>query len=167
MRKIGTFLILTTIAFSILSCKGEKGDTGNANVKSIIFDVNPSSWQGDTNGYATTLEIPEITENVYKSGAVLVYMLNNEKSSNKSFNKLPYTWIDNTNTEYMDYTAYVGKLEITLRWVDEKKNNTQKPSNIYTYKVMIIEGTLLSTLQKKVDVNNYKEVISYLSHEEE
>jgi hypothetical protein len=162
MIKIIQYILIASMFLGLAYCKGEKGDMGNANVKTIVFDVNPASWKGDTNGYVTTLDIPEINQNIYSSGAVLVYMLSNENLSNKSFNKLPYTWIDNYNTEYMDYTAYIGKLEITYRWVDDKKNNTSRPGSIYTYKIVIIEGTLLSTMQQKVDIGNYMAVMKYL-----
>ena len=171
-----TIKLITAICFlSILgtSCigprgydgiDGEDGKDGIANVGVAIYDVNPSDWEGNVDGFKTILEVPEITEEVFYNGAVLVYILRNEDSDNKSFNQLPYSWLNNNNTEYMDFDTYIERIEITLRWVDDFVNTTEAPKGGYTFKVLIIEGTPLSVLQTQVDLNNSQAVINHFSN---
>lgn len=142
---------------------GRDGEDGIANVGVAIYDVQPEDWVGDINGYVTTLEVPEITNYVYENGAVLVYMMRNEGTENQSFNQLPYTWLNNSITEYIDFDAYVGSLDITLRWIDNGVNNTEAPTGMYTFKILVIEGTPLSVLQTKVDLSNPELVLNTFS----
>lgn len=142
---------------------GRDGEDGIANVGVAIYDVQPEDWVGDINGYVTTLEVPEITNYVYENGAVLVYMMRNEGTENQSFNQLPYTWLNNSITEYIDFDAYVGSLDITLRWIDNGVNNTEAPTGMYTFKILVIEGMPLSVLQTKVDLSNPELVLNTFS----
>jgi hypothetical protein len=167
MKKLSLFISILSVILIALSCEGPqgiegpKGADGIANVNSAIFDVESNRWLGDTNGYTATLIIPEIDNEIYNNGAVLVYMLTNEQSSDKSFNKLPYTYIDNSFIEYMDYNVYIGTIDITIRQAENNVNNTQAPGALIAFKVIIIEGTSLSALQTKVDLNNYYAVVTY------
>ncbi len=64
-------------------------------------------------------------------------MLRNENSNDKSFNQLPYTWLNYSFTEYIDFDAYIGQIDITLRWVDNGVNNTEAPDNLFSFKVIV------------------------------
>jgi hypothetical protein len=139
-------------------------DGKDANIGSAVYDIQPSKWNGNIDGFKTTLDVPELTSDIYYNGAVLVYVLKNENSADKSFNQLPYTWLYNSNTEYMDFDAFVGSIDITLRWVDNGVNNTQAPDGTYTFKVIIISGTQLSVLKTKTDISDPDAVIDYLSN---
>lgn len=167
MRKLLITISIISVLLIIASCEGPQGEDGpkgadgNANVNSLIFDVEPNNWLGDTNGYQVKLKIEEIDNEIYTDGAVLVYMLNNEQSNNKSFNKLPYTYIDSSFVEYMDYNVYIGRIEITIRQTEVGVNKTLRPGNPMAFKVLIIKGTPLSVLQTKVDLNNYNAVVEY------
>ena len=133
---------------------GQNGKDGVANVGAAIYDVEPSSWVGDINGYTTTLIVPEINNYVFENGAVLVYVIQEEGSDYQRFSQLPYTWLNNSNTEYVDFSAFIGRIEITIRWVDEGINNTDAPAGLYTFKIIVIEGTPLSVLQANIDISN-------------
>ncbi len=169
MKKITQYLSIMALSLLIYSCvgpqgeRGEDGLDGNANVGSAIYDVATSKWEGNYDGYKTTLIVPEITQDIYENGAVLVYMMKNEGSANQSFNMLPYTWLNNSITEYMDYDAFVGSIDITLRWTDNGVNNTEAPGDPYAFKVIIIAGTPLSVLKTQTDVTNPYQVMNYLS----
>ncbi|HOO83748.1 MAG TPA: hypothetical protein PLS94_04230 [Prolixibacteraceae bacterium] len=140
---------------------GRDGRDGIANVGAVIYDVDASSWFGNIDGYSTVLDVPEITNYVYENGAVLVYVLQNEGTDNQHFNQLPYTWLNNTYTEYMDFNAFVGSIEIILRWVDNGVNNTEAPTGPYAFKVIVIEGTPLAVLEASVDISNPEAVMSF------
>ncbi|MBN2261903.1 MAG: collagen-like protein [Prolixibacteraceae bacterium] len=140
---------------------GRDGRDGIANVGAVIYDVDASSWFGNIDGYSTVLDVPEITDYVYENGAVLVYVLQNEGADDQHFNQLPYTWLNNTYTEYMDFNAFVGSIEIILRWVDNGVNNTEAPTGPYAFKVIVIEGTPLAVLEASVDISNPEAVMSF------
>jgi hypothetical protein len=140
---------------------GIPGAPGNANVHSVQYVVSPGDWGGDKNGYWTTLIVNEITSSIYNSGAVLVYLLNEDDPANKYFNMLPYTWVNDSSVEYMDFNVYVGKIDITIKWVDGGKNSTEAPAGDYIFKIVIIEGTPLTVLKDKVNVSSYKAVARY------
>jgi len=166
MKTSYLFISLIVILFLSNNCtgiKGEDGLDGNANVGTAIYDIGPSTWVGNIDGFVTSLNVPELTEDIYENGAVLVYMLKNENQTNQSFNQLPYTWLYNSITEYMDYDAFIGRIDITLRWVDNGVNSTETPTDYYTFKVIVIAGTPLSTLKMKTDISNPDAVIEYLS----
>jgi hypothetical protein len=169
MRKLISFTAYVLIIALIAGCEGPqgvegpKGKDGNANVSSAIYDIQPNTWKGDSNGYVTTLIVPEIDQKIYESGAVLVYMLNDEQKDYKNFNKLPYTLIDNNISEYMDYNVYIGSIDISIKLVDNGKNKTVSPSQQISYKVLIIEGTPLSVLKNNVDISNYNKVVAFMN----
>jgi hypothetical protein len=120
---------------------------------SVIYDINPSDWVGDVNGYNALIDVPEITDDIYYNGAVLVYRL--FETEPKSFNLLPYTYVDNSLTVYMDFDAYVGSINLIYKEVFDGVNDTPAPVNIMSFKVLIIEGIPLATLKGLVDVSDY------------
>jgi hypothetical protein len=61
----------------------------------------------------------------------------------------------------MDFNVYVGKIEISIKWVDNEKNSTELPSGDYIFKVVLIEGIPLSALKNEVNVSNYKAVAKH------
>ncbi|HOT15250.1 MAG TPA: hypothetical protein PK252_10860 [Bacteroidales bacterium] len=146
MNKFIRYAFLLCISISLFSCKGEKGDKGdpgdmgNANVKSIIFDVKPSNWQGDSSEYYVFFDVKEINQEIFSNGAVLLYILRNEGSSNQSFNALPYTWVYENAFEYLDYDVFLGKIKISYRMVDNGINTTTLPDETFTFKVVVLTG---------------------------
>lgn len=173
MKKINLKpLIFAAFAFLLFSCEGdpgpmgppgEQGLPGNANVTPIIFDVAPNEWYGDVNSfYANLDELPEITEDILNNGAVLVYVLHEENPNEKSFNMLPYTYVDGSSYEYMDFEAYIGRIRITLKWTDNGVNTTAQPTQLYSFKVVIIRGIPLATLKKSAPIHDYEATMKYL-----
>ena len=59
-------------AIFIVSCEGEPGPQGpkgdSAAASTAIIDVQPQHWTGDTNGYSTVLEMPEINQDIFENG---------------------------------------------------------------------------------------------------
>jgi len=135
---------------------GEDGKDGKNYTHSVIYDVEPSSWTGDLNGYDAVIDVPEITEDIYYNGAVLVYRL--FETEPKTFNMLPYTYVDNALTIYFDFDVYVGSIDLMYKEVMDGVNDTPVINNPMAFKVVIIEGIPLAKVKTMVDVSDYSAV---------
>ncbi len=135
---------------------GQDGADGTAFAYSVIYDVDPLDWSGNADGYNAELGVPEITNDIYYNGAVLVYKL--IEAEPKSFNMLPYTYIDNALTTYMDYDVYIGSINLIFKEIYDGMNDTLAPENFMSFKVVIVEGIPLIKLKTLVDVKDYNAV---------
>ena len=160
--------VLLILLFS--QCTGPVGPMGNDGLDgldginfthSVIYDIGASEWVGDVNGYDVFIDVPEITEDIYYNGAVLVYKL--IETEPKSFNMLPYTYVDDSLAVYMDFDAYVGSIDLIYKVVFDGVNDTPVPVNIMSFKVLIIEGIPLVTLKGLVDVSDYGAVAKMMN----
>ena len=124
-------------------------------------DIGISEWVGDVNGYDALIDVPEITEDIYFDGDVLVYRL--IETDPTSFNMLPYTYVDNSLIVYMDFDVYVGSIDLIYKEVFDGVNDTPVPGNIMSFKILIIEGIHLATLKGLVDVSDYVAVAKMLN----
>ncbi|MBN1789336.1 MAG: hypothetical protein JW830_02490 [Bacteroidales bacterium] len=139
---------------------GIDGVDGTAYAYSVIYDVEATEWIGDVSGYRAWLDVPEITDDIYYEGAVLVYRL--IETEPKSFNLLPYTYVDDALFIYMDFDAYVGGIDLIYKEVFEGVNDTFAPESLMSFKVLIIEGIPLTTLKGKVNVSDFGAVAKFL-----
>jgi hypothetical protein len=156
--------VLFLISALLFSCKGEKGDNGTDGMlatKSAIFDSNPGNWSGDSTGYTTTLNMAEITSDIFDKGAVLVYVLVEDQLP-KSFNLLPYTSVNGSSIRYMDFDAYIGKIIITKCEVVNGKNVSQAPLKPTAFKVVVIRGIAFANLKQQVNIQDYNAVTKFL-----
>jgi hypothetical protein len=126
-----------------------------------VNDIGISEWVGDVNGYDALIDVPEITEDIYFDGDVLVYRL--IETDPTSFNMLPYTYVDNSLIVYMDFDVYVGSIDLIYKEVFDGVNDTPVPGNIMSFKILIIEGIHLATLKGLVDVSDYVAVAKMLN----
>ena len=140
---------------------GQDGLDGINYTHSVIYDVDPLEWTGDVDGYYVSLDVPEITDEIYYNGAVLVYKL--IEIDPKSFNLLPYTYVDNALTIYMDFDAYVGFIDLIYKEVFDGVNDTPAPTGLMSFKIVIIEGIPLATLKSMVNVNDFGAVSKFLN----
>lgn len=157
-------LLLVSFVMILAQCRGPRGQNGIDGINythSAIYDVTADSWTGDTNGYQVLLSVPEITDDIYYNGAVLVYRL--IEVSPKSFNMLPYTYLDNNYAVYLDYDVYVGSINLLFKEVIDGINNTLAPESTMSFKVVIIEGLSLSGLKNYVDPKDYNAVSRLLN----
>lgn len=165
---LGVILISSILVLTLTKCRGPEGRPGENGLDGInfthsaIYDVSASDWTGNADGYSTSLGVPEITDDIYYNGAVLVYRL--IEIDPKSFNLLPYTYVDNGLTVYLDYDAFVGSIDLIYKEVFEGVNDTPAPVAM-AFKVVIIEGIPLATLKKMVNVNDYTAVSKLLKTE--
>jgi len=135
---------------------GQNGLDGINYTHSAIYDVYPSDWSGNLDGYNASLNVPEITENIYTNGALLVYRL--WETEPKSFNLLPYTYVDNTLSIYLDFDAYIGSINLIYKEVFNGVNDTPAPANLMSFKIVIIEGIPLATLKTMVNIKDFAAV---------
>jgi len=168
--RVCSFLLLIIV---FVRCTGPEGPMGPQGIDgqdgldginythSVIYDVEPSDWSGNTDGYNVFLDIPELTEDIYYNGAVLVYRL--VEIEPKSFNLLPYTYVDNALTIYMDFDAYVGGINLIYKEVFDGVNDTPVPAGIMSFKIVIIEGIPLAKLKTMVNINDFAAVSKMLT----
>lgn len=138
---------------------GPRGYSGEAFSYSVIYDVYHEDWTGDENGYYVNLVVPEITDAIFYDGAVLVYRLFD--IAPKSFNMLPYTYVDGTLTTIMDYNVFVGNIELMFKEVWDGVNDTLAPQDDMAFKVVIIEGIPLLSLKSMVDITDMEAVMAF------
>jgi hypothetical protein len=173
-QQLKPLIVRTCSLFIVLAlfvrCQGPMGPKGNDGLDgldginythSIIYDVDPSEWSGSADGYFVSLNVPEITDNIYYDGAVLVYRL--VEIDPKSFNLLPYTYVENDLAIYMDFDAYVGSIDLTYKEVFQGVNDTPAPANLMSFKIVIIEGIPLATLKTQVNINDFAAVSKLLN----
>ncbi len=132
-----SWILLTLFIITSYGCEVEKDNTP---IKTYIYDVSPSSWSGNIDGFSTYLEVPEITSKVFYNGTIFVYRILNEDTKDASLCQLPYTWVDHNAIEYMDYNAYVGGIDIQLKNLISGINQTPTPSSNYTFKIVIVDS---------------------------
>ncbi len=160
-------LLLTILAFT--ACVGPRGPRGFDGkdgedgfdginyTQTILYDVDVNDWDGNENGYYAWLDAPEITEDIYYDGAVLVYRL--IEIDPFSFNMLPYTYVDNDYMVYLDYDAYIGGISLIYKEIEGGVNLPNPPANLMSFKVVIIEGIPLATVKEMVDVRDFNAVV--------
>ena len=160
--KLTSFVI---ILFMINACEpgpqgppGFPGEDAVNNAFSAVYDVPSTAWLGNTEGYTTELNIPEIIEWDYLNSAVLVYRLIEVEP--KSFNMLPYTYVDNNITTIMDFNVFVGSIELVYKEIVDGVNDTFAPGELMSFKIIIIEGVPLADLKQAVDIADYNAVNS-------
>jgi len=162
----GLILICSFLVLILVRCTGPEGPMGpqgnpGISASSVIYDIDPSEWNGNADGYRVLLDIPEITDDIYYNGAVLVYRL--IETEPISFNLLPYTYVDNGLTIYMDFDAYIGSVDLIYKEVFNAVNDTPAIENVMSFKVLIIEGIPLATLKTMVNVSDFAAVSKILN----
>jgi len=165
--RVCSFLILSLLFVQCIGTEGPMGPSGEDGLdgkyytRSIIFDVTPAQWSGDADGYYAYLDVPEITNDIYYDGAVLVYRL--FETEPKSFISVPYTYVDNSLIVSMDFDAYVGSIDLIYKEIFDGINDTPAPENNMAFKVLIIEGVPIATLKKSVDISDLSAVTGVLN----
>jgi hypothetical protein len=164
LRVFSSFLLIVVLT----NCTGHEGPMGPPGydgqdgldginyTHSAIYDVDVADWDGNLDGYNAVLDVPEINDDIYYNGAVLVYRLIEVEP--KSFNLLPYTYVDNALSIYMDCDIYVGSINLIYKEVFDGVNDTPAPGDLMSFKVVIIEGIPLAKLKTMVDVNDFNAV---------
>jgi len=145
---------------------GEDGEDGNANI--ISSDWFVPAWEADVlysvNNQSATIDIPELTQEVFDSGVVLAYWKNNAG----------HVWPLPTKLMSSDYwfafLVHVG--DIYLYYYNSTVTNPPVPHESNEFRYVIIppasskstnsnELILKELKDAGVDINNYYEVMDY------
>ncbi len=136
---------------------GKDGIDGNANVKSITESVLSSDWiaegtEGEDLYFYYEIPVPEITDDIIHSGAVIVYV----KENDGSYVILPaaFNFYSNNYKSYyfttIGFAINTGKLIIDVDYTDL---NTYRPDTM-EFKIVIIAGFFHGDGDLYVDFTN-------------
>jgi hypothetical protein len=155
-------LLFLTIAFA---CEGPRGPRGldgidgldgEVNAYSAMYEVSPSSWDGDFSGFFATLPMAEITSDIYETGAVLVYWMND---ADQNFSILPYWYMDSEGwTINVACDIYIGSIDIFYQEIFDGLPDTFAPEETQFFKVVVIDAIPLATVKSMVDINDFNAV---------
>ncbi|RLD56590.1 MAG: hypothetical protein DRJ01_15050 [Bacteroidetes bacterium] len=96
-----------------------------------------------------SIPVSEITTSINETGMVMVYQFYNNINM-----ALPMTATYDGYTKHIDYAYGVGEVAIIIK---DSDLYTLSPSSDITYRIVIIEGSVMSR-NTDVDFNNYQEV---------
>ncbi|HAD96002.1 MAG TPA: hypothetical protein DCG19_01285 [Cryomorphaceae bacterium] len=127
--------------------QGIPGEPGNANVRSGTYEV--SEWNYQYPHYMANIDVSFITDEIFSSGVILVYV----KRTEDSYTQLPLTfyWTDWYSTT-LEVITRVG--QVTIEWTDSDLTEPVEPGS-YTFKIVAIESSELLK-QSGVDPSDYE-----------
>ncbi len=111
---------------------GPQGVTGNANVKSKTY--NNLTWAYAAPQMVTSINIPEITQDIVDNGAVIVAM----ETSGGKFSPLPISIYYTGYQALVDYEYFNGGVKIYI--ANTELQEPANPGNTLKFKVTIMAG---------------------------
>ena len=160
MRKL--YLLLLVCMGVLCSCEGPmgpmgpqgpKGDPGQAATFTIVrIDVPQSSWNysnvGNNNYFYATVEMPEITEQVFDGSLIKMYRTFNYDTMDATQMEMPYVRVNEAQledqswvfyTETVDYDYGIGKMTIYYAASDfDYELNPQFIPEAMTFRCVIV-----------------------------
>lgn len=167
MKKLSIICMTVLAVISMASCRGPKGDPGNANVASSTVTVHDYDWKwvplfvdADNNQrgqYTVTIDYPAINNNVYNHGAVLVYM---DVEGTWSQVPLTYYYYETNEGETFFYeasieTATLNDGGVRLFWTESDYWNVRPET--HDFKIVAIEASVYKD-RSDVDYSDYEAV---------
>lgn len=160
MKSVWIFT-LATMLFAPACTKegptGPQGATGNANVRSTTFTVNPGDWyafgtSGQVGyGFAAEEQVSIITGEIANTGSVLLYV-----STGSGWAALPFTVPLGSWSSSFTYQYQAGAVRIEMYDSDLL---TVPPGNTQTYKVLAIASSGMPVVP--IDLHDYEAVADY------
>ena len=149
------------------SCRGPKGDPGNANVASSTVTIHDYDWQwnrfftdGDNNErgqYVVTIDYGAINNNVFNHGAVLVYM-----NVRGTWSQVPLTYYyyedDGEVVNFYEASIEVATLSdagVRLFWTES--DMWKVCPDTHEFKIVAIEASVYAS-RSDVDYSDYEAV---------
>jgi hypothetical protein len=121
------------ICASACTKEGKQGPPGNANVRSINFDVQLNDWKYQAGSAYLEKPLADITADIYNKGSINVYW-----HVNNNWVALPVTYPKDSISQSMGYEYNTGKLRI---FITNSNGSTPVSLGTATYRVVIISGT--------------------------
>lgn len=177
MKVVSTFtriaLLSVMALFTAVACQGPRGpegpsgqdgrdgQDGNANVISINYFVGEENWYdvgtpGENDFFlAADLDVPEITQDIYDNGLVLVYYRAND---DEPWIALPYTFISHE-------PSYVEKLDMiyNVSFVGLQSQATDKGASAWTGIFRVIVAEAVPVGKTAFDYSDYESVRTLLN----
>ena len=181
-------ILLTVAALMVAGCEGEQGPIGpagadgNANVKTGTISPTNAEWLwhnyytlqtspgSETRYYTRYVDIPvaEITPDIISTGLVLVFFEADPGSGN--WTPLPFQYVAFGSAYAYNIVYDVMEGMIRLHYFYTRNDLSGTIPNLqnaviptYTFKYMVIEGTVLQAiLASEVDVSDHDRITEYL-----
>ena len=163
MKKLTVIILAILSVFVMASCRGPKGDPGNANVTSSTLTIRSNDWnwrllytdnEGNERGqYFVEVDVPSVNSNVFNYGAVLVYM-----DVDGAWSQLPLTYYYIDGDYLAEASIEVATLDdggIALFWT--QSDYWKVCPDTHRYKIVAIEATYYES-RSDVDYSSYEAV---------
>jgi hypothetical protein len=145
-------VVFILFSYLITSCnqaeeQGPQGVPGNAYLKTYVYTIDTTQWIQDPKSmFNKYVDIPAsyITQNIYDSGAVLVYMYN----GSNGWMGLPYT--EPYTSIACDFIYGVGNISLWI--ISSFPNNI---TEVYKFKIVVIQGSSKKKAFIPPDVNTH------------
>ena len=168
MKKLSIICLTLLAVFTMASCRGPKGDPGNANVASSTLTIHDYDWEwnrfftdGDNNErgqYVVTVDYSAINSNVFNHGAVLVYM--NVRGTWSQVPLTYYYYVEESNEVFFyEASIEVATLNdggVRLFWTESDFYDGARPQT-HDFKIVAIDALAYSQ-RSDVDYNDYNAV---------
>ena len=158
MKKLSVIVLAVMSVLVMASCRGPKGDPGNANVGSSTVKVVSNDWYWDNTSWRVDIDYGAINADIDDYGAVLVYM-----SVGNTWRQLPmtfyYTATDNSgNTLYCSSSLEVSTYRngVSIFWTENDFYDGNRPET-HDFKIVAIEASVYSH-RSDVDYSDYNAV---------
>lgn len=135
MKKNLFFMLLACSVCLLASCQGEPGRDGrngrdgrdgrDCEMKTVLIDVPVKSWQysdiDNNNYFYATVDMPEITEPIFKNGLIKMYRVYDFDTNNAAQVEMPFTRLKEFQnskgewafySEVVDYEFGLGRMTI-------------------------------------------------------
>ena len=164
MKKLSVICMTVLAVFAMASCRGPKGDPGNANVASSKVTVYANDWKWVNNcQWMVDIDYPAINNNVFNHGAVLVYM-----DTDGVWSQVPLTYFYQDVINYDDGTqetvncaaaievATLSDGGVRLFWTESDFFDGARPQT-HNFKIVAIEASVYAN-RSDVDYSSYEAV---------
>jgi hypothetical protein len=161
MKKLTVICLTLLSVFFMASCRGPKGDPGNANVISTTITVYPDDWYKDNDlSWRVDINYKAISADITDHGAVLVYI-----DKGNTWRQLPYTFYYSQYNDNGDEVFYSSSLEVSsydeyvsIFWTESDfyLGDDYRPET-HRFKIVVIAASEYSA-RPDVDYSNYEAV---------
>lgn len=150
MKKLSVIVLALMSVFVMASCKGPKGDPGNANVGSSTVLVRSSDWYWENTSWRVDIDYAAINVDIHDYGAVLVYM-----NVGDTWRQLPmtfyYTDVVEGQTIYCSSSLEVSSYRngVSIFWTENDFYDGYRPDE-HRFKIVVIAASYYAS---RTDVN--------------
>jgi hypothetical protein len=160
MKNLKLVCLMLLAVFAFASCRGPKGDPGNANVASSTVTVYASDWYWQDPSWRVDLNYFAISSGITDHGAVLVYM-----NQNGTWRQLPMTYFYSEAVNGV-MTNFASTIEVStydegvsLFWTESDLNNIGSPAT-HQFKIVVIASAYYSA-HSDLDYSDYNTVKAF------